>query len=47
MENRDKKLREGEELLVCEYAFWIGRRNEADLCESLYETSEELGCFSF
>lgn len=47
MENRDKKLREGEELLVCEYAFWIGRRNEADLSESLYETSEELGCFSF
>jgi len=48
MENKDKTLRSGEDSMVCEFAFWLGKRTDIDkLRESYLETSEEVGCFSF
>ncbi len=48
MENKDKTLRGGEDSMVCEFAFWLGKRTDIEkLRESYLETSEEVGCFSF
>lgn len=41
-------MKAGEDNMVSELAFWLGKRTDLDkLRESYLETSEEVGCFSF
>jgi len=48
MERKDNVSKACEESMLCELAFWLGKRTELEkLRESYLETSEEVGCFSF
>lgn len=48
MERKDSRKKSHDEAVVCEMAFWMGKRTDTEsLAESLRETSEEVGCFSF
>ncbi|MBQ0045019.1 MAG: hypothetical protein KBT05_08360 [Bacteroidales bacterium] len=48
MERKDNRKKSHDEAVVCEMAFWMGKRTDTEsLSESLRETSEEVGCFSF
>jgi len=48
MEYKDKTLKEGEDSMVCELAFFLGKRTDFELIrESCRETAEEIGCFCF
>lgn len=48
MERKDNRKKPHDENVACEMAFWMGKSTDPEkLAESLRETSEEVGCFSF
>lgn len=48
MEARELNIKSHDDNVACEMAFWMGKSTDPDvIAESIRETSEEIGCFSF